>query len=337
MPFDQILRRYFASGEWKVEEGQSGWNNTTRFVEADGHRWVLRVYETHKDTGKIRFEHEILLALCELSLPFQIPVPIRCDDGSTLVRLADGTERLACLFAYIEGRRPEEGSKEIAHALGAATGYLSKALGGLKVSGAPMYPPYYEMDSAHPLCTPDIVVKFCFTPPVEFQEEAVALRMIGEAIEKFRGYLPQFRSLPHQLIHGDINHSNSLVSRSDEREDRIAAILDFEFCTVDLRVMELAVIVSGFLTGENAMDNVEYFLSGVGQQLRLERAEVEAIPLLVQLRILDVFLHFLGRYLDGVDGEDVLREQTISAYEGLLQLAFHTNQLSELCNRQLSE
>ncbi|MCD9021876.1 phosphotransferase [Cohnella sp. NL03-T5] len=291
-----------------------------RFIEANGRRWVLRIYETHKDAEKIKFEHEILLVLSECSLPFQVPVPVKCEDGSTVVELEDGTGRLACLFHYIEGHRPEEGSTEIAYTFGAATGQLSVALASLKVEGKPMYPPYYEMDSAHPLCMPSKVAEFCFNPPTEFQGQSAALRVIGEAIQNFRGYLPQFRELPHQLIHGDINYSNSLVSESESDGKCVAAILDFEFCTRDLRVMELAVIVSGFLTGELALDNIEGILSGFGEQLQLERAEVEAIPLLVQLRILDVFLHFLGRYLDGVDGESVLKEQTLYALDGLRQL-----------------
>jgi homoserine kinase type II len=326
--------RYFYNGDYKIVEGQSGWNNTTRFVEADGLRWVLRIYETHKDLEKIRFEHEILLALCELPLPFQVPVPVRADNGSTIVRLEDGTERLACLFSYIEGRRPEEGSREIAHSIGVATGQLSRALGDLKIEGSPIYPPYHEMDIAHPLCTQDKVTAFCNAPPIEFQGEAIALRAIGEALQNFRMYLPRFRSLPHQLIHGDINHSNLLVSESDPK--RIAVILDFEFCTRDLRVMEIAVLISGFLTGENAMDNIEGFLSGAGEQLRLDMAEAEAIPLLVELRILDVFLHFLGRYLDGVDGEGVFREQTLSAYDGLRQLEKIGDELLKLSFRYLT-
>ncbi|RED54704.1 phosphotransferase [Cohnella lupini] len=334
MPFDQVLSHYFSGGNWVVAKGQSGWNNTTRFIEAEGRKWVLRIYETHKDMAKIRYEHELLLALNEKSLPFLIPVPVRSRNGGTIVKLEDGTERLACLFHHIEGERPEMGNRDIAYLFGIASGQLSRALDGLSLEGQPMYPPYYEMDSAHPLCAPEDVAKFCYSPPETFQSDAAALRLIGESIERFRGYLPQFKTLPHQLIHGDINHSNSLVEAGNKR--RLAAILDFEFCTWDLRAMEIAVLISGFLNEEGAMVNVDRFLNGVGEQLRLDRSEAEAIPLLVQLRILDVFLHFLGRYWDGVDGIDVLREQTQSAYEGLQKLEFVDRELLKLCLRHLT-
>jgi homoserine kinase type II len=328
LPFDQILERYFPSGKWMIEEKQSGWNNTTRFVEADGKRWILRIYETHKDADKVRYEHELLRALNEIELPYQIPVPVSSDNDHTLVTLTDGTDRLACLFTYIEGYRPEIRHSDIAYSMGQATGQLSIALSELKVKSEPLYPPYYEMDNAHPLCTPEMIMSFCSQAPFEFLQETEQLRRIGEAIERFRAFLPQLRELPHQLIHGDINHSNLLVTELSG--SRIAAILDFEFCTYDLRVMELAVVVSGFMSSEHAMKEITLFLSGVGEQLRLERIEAEVLPLLVELRILDVFLHFLGRYLDGVDGVSVLREQTLSAYEGLKAIDLHKDELKTL-------
>jgi hypothetical protein len=39
------------------------------------------------------------------------------------------------------------------------------------------------------------------------------------------------------------------------------------------------------------------------------------LPLLIELRRLDVFIHFLGRYLDRVDAEAVLIDIIQSTYE----------------------
>ncbi|MBO9598544.1 MAG: hypothetical protein J7559_12105, partial [Cohnella sp.] len=58
VPFDNVLEQYWPNGEWTVSEGQSGWNNTTRYVHAEGSKWVLRIYETHRDAAKVSFEHE---------------------------------------------------------------------------------------------------------------------------------------------------------------------------------------------------------------------------------------------------------------------------------------
>ncbi|WP_027091421.1 phosphotransferase [Cohnella thermotolerans] len=63
---------------------------------------------------------------------------------------------------------------------------------------------------------------------------------IYETLREFRVHLPKLRKLPHQLIHGDINDSNLLAA--PDAAGKVAAVLDFEFCTRDLRAMEPAVV-----------------------------------------------------------------------------------------------
>jgi len=334
LPFEQILLHYFPDGQWEIEEGLSGWNNTTRFVKADGRKWVLRIYETHRDIDKIRYEHEILEALGAAERSYRVPYPAKYGDGNTIVRLADGTDRLACVFSYIEGRRPEGGEDRTAAALGEAVSELMRDLAAIGISASPVYRPYYELESAYPHCSPDRVDAFCSSLPPEFAGEAVALQAIGEAYRDFRGQLPNFRSLPHQLIHGDLNDSNILVEGEGDAY-RVGAILDFEFCTWDLRAMEIAVIVSGYLNRDNAMEMIEHFLRGTGGQIRLEASETEAIPLLVRLRLLDVFLHFLNRYFDEVDQEAALKEQIRSVYRGLRSLENLSDLLADVIRRYL--
>lgn len=317
MPFEDVLIQYWPRGGWTIFEGASGWNNTTRYVRADGRKWVLRVYETHRETDKVAFEHALLRSLGEMDLPFGVPCPIRARNGATYVVTQDGTERLACVFPYLEGERPPERDRQAAAAIGTAAARLSIALAQVQVVGEPQYPPYYELNLAHPLCSPDKVAAFCAAPPEAFASEAERLNVIGQALHEIRSMLPQLRELPHQLIHGDINHSNLLG------ENTITAVLDFEFCTWDARAMELAVIVAGLLSESEEHSDIddlpliESMLRGFGESLRLSREEVEAIPILVRLRKLDVFLHFLGRFWDGVDNADVLLTQLRSAECGL--------------------
>ncbi|XID94658.1 phosphotransferase [Paenibacillaceae bacterium WGS1546] len=335
MPFDRLLSRYFGDGAWELSEGLSGWNNTTRFVRSGGRDWVLRIYETHKDAGKIRFEYEILSALNAMALPFQVPKPVRCLRGDTVVRAEDGTGRLACLFEYIEGRRPRTDDAEAAEAFGLATGRLMAALAEAPVALAPIYAPYYELDSAHPRCEPEQVAAFCASPPSEFRELADELAAIGDKLHRVRATLPAYRSLPHQLVHGDLNASN-LLTGVEEGDTRIAAILDFEFCTRDLRAMEIAVALSGYMEmGDKAEEMIGRFLQGAGGGLKLEPAEADAVPALMKLRMLDVFLHFLGRHWDGVDDAEVVRAQISSVYRGLGELAAKEETIRTLVHKYL--
>lgn len=334
--FDNVLMQYGSSGGWTYFEGQSGWNNTTRYVLHDGRKWVLRLYETHREADKVAFEHAILLALNDRMLPFKVPCPVTALNGKTYVYAEDGTGRLACLFPYLVGERPRERDSEVAAAIGTAAGELSQALSRIEAAGKPEYPPYYEMDLAHPLCAPDKVAAFCAAPPEPFTAEAGRLVLIGQSLEEIRRFLPRLRELPHQLIHGDINHSNLLGDRE------ITAVLDFEFCTWDLRVMELAVIVAGLLSeSEEDSDGIdlpliEATLRGFGKHVQLSLAEVEAIPILVRLRKLDVFLHFLGRYWDGVDDSGVLLSQLRSTERGLIRFRKIERQIEKLSRQYLT-
>jgi len=278
---------------------------------------VLRIYGTHKDAGKVGFEHRVLSALAEAGLSFRVPRPIPCDDGGTIVRLADGTERLACLFDYIEGERAEDENADFAEELGRATGELIEALGSLEVGGMPEYFPYYEMEAAYPLCTDEKLASFRAEPPEPLSGLREELGRIELEIRAIRSRLTTFRSLPHQLVHGDLNASNALRSPAD---GKVAALLDFEFCTRDLRAMEIAVVLSGYMGCADPVGPADRFLLGAGERLRLTEEEAEAIPLLVRLRTLDVFLHFLNRYFDGVDGVETIRIQTESVAGSLLAL-----------------
>ncbi len=53
-----------------------------------------------------------------------------------------------------------------------------------------------------------------------------------------------FKTLPHQLIHGDINSSNLLM----DEDGMISRVLDFEFVTIDLRAMEIEICLSEVLS-----------------------------------------------------------------------------------------
>lgn len=303
-----ILTQY--EGEWNgaFERAEGGWNNTTRLLRQAGGGVVLRIYETHRDRAKIEFEHEVLLLLSGQKLPFRIPVPVKTRSGETLVELSDGSGRYACLFEYIEGEQVSDPSPMLDYAFGEAAARLSKALVAVSPAGTPAYPPYYELTAAYPECTPERVASFCRQPPAPFAALSEPLDRLGRLYTDLPGQLGALRRLPHQLVHGDLNYSNLLAVAGGGQ--RVAALLDFEFCTWDVRAMEAAVAISGLFKGEDeGREAVRQFCRGFGGQLRMAREEADAIPALMRLRKLDVFLHFLTRYWNGIDGADPLIRQ----------------------------
>jgi Ser/Thr protein kinase RdoA (MazF antagonist) len=315
----QALARFFPGASPTWASGASGMNNTTRFVELDERRYVLRVYETHRDADKVRYEHAVLLALNDAAtLPFAVPRPARTPEGDTVVRLVDG--RLAALFGYVDGERPSLDRPEALRAFGRAAGLLSAALAGIRVAAEPAYRPYYELDAAHPSLSPADADRFFAAPPAAFADLAGELRLVGEALRDVRGSLSALRALPHQLVHGDLNASNALAAPGG---DDIAALLDFEFVTVDLRAMEPAVCLSDLAdapSDDDVLRRMALFADGYAEVATLTPEEAAALPLLLRLRRVDVVLHFLGRWRDSIEGPEPLRRVAAGSARSLERL-----------------
>lgn len=330
---DEILAQYFPAGSWVTWVGQSGANNTTRFVRVDDEQYVLRIYETHQDVDKVKYEHAILVALAEMSLPFSIPKPIQSRGGKTIVRTRDG--KIAGLFRYLDGVNPALDELAEIQSYGRTAGLLSASLAHVQILKRPAYRPYYEIESTHPSCSLQDVLRICKNPPSEFSEQTTDLLVIYEQLTSFMEQVTTLTQMPHQLVHGDLNASNILVNE----DGMVSAVLDFEFVTNDLRVMELAVCLSDFIQPSEeetiTWAKIHSFLSGYGQSLKLTEAEIEAVPVLIQLRSLDVFIHFLGRYLDQVSSIDIVKEYIQKSAIRCNWIMDNKNKLITLCRNNL--
>jgi len=328
-----LPEHWFPSQNWSMRIGTGGMNNTTRFVVVDGICYVLRVYETHRDLAKIQYEHEVLRALSQQKLPFRLPVPMELPDGGTVVRTADGQGKLAALFTYTEGCNPTWTSLAQLQQFGETVAQLSEALARIEVGIPPVYPPYYEIEHIHPRCTPETINAFCTAPPEAFAALRSTLLYIHERFNSFYQEIPHLKQLPHQLVHGDINGSNMLV----HSDGRIAAVLDFEFVTKDVRVMELAVCLSDLidpaLPADETWRKCAALYQGYSQYISLQADELRLLPILIELRRLDVYVHFLGRYLDGVDDPGVLTGMIRSTAAKVQWLAEQGGALGQVLQR----
>lgn len=52
---ESILCKYYGIQNATIKTGESGVNNTTRYVYSGDQRYVIRIYETHKDINKVEF------------------------------------------------------------------------------------------------------------------------------------------------------------------------------------------------------------------------------------------------------------------------------------------
>lgn len=218
----------------------------------------------------------------------------------------------------INGKNPKLESINQFYSLGKVVGEITNELAKIDIEIEPIYASCYELEKSYPKCPLNKVIEFCINPPEEFKNEEKELIELKKYFEGFQNVIPILRNLPHQLIHGDINASNVL----EDEYNNISAVLDFEFSARDLRAMDLAICLSEAISNENddkvKLENMRSFINGYKEYIKLSIDEINVIPSLIMLRRLDVIIHFLVRYKDGISNnfmssEKILKEQIIKA------------------------
>lgn len=314
-----MLKKYFKDSSGTELEGciierlTGGMNNSTYLIFLKEKRYVLRNYNSHQDTEKVTYEHTILNSLSIHKQDFVYPQLIHTLDDTTFT-VYEG--KIGALFSYQEGSNvgPMGASQYLQ--LGQKAGQLTLALSRITVPLVPVYPPYYRLDLAYSEVPPGEFIRFLQQPKHSFQALHQETKEIAAEIEHLFNKIDRLGHLPHQLVHGDLNTSNILVNE----EGDITTILDFEFATWDLRVMELAVPLSDLISGimsvndtpeaeEMMWNNLNSLISGYASEVSLLQEEKDIIPSLVLLRRADVVMHFLNRYYQGIDTADVVRGQ----------------------------
>ena len=313
---DNIVKQYFKSENYYVKKGSSGMNNTTRFLVVDNEEFILRIYESHNDNEKVNYEHTVLRVLGERNLSFNIPKPKMNLDGSTIGVSPDG--KLVSMAKMIKGNNPRLETVEQFYSLGSVVSEITRELGQVNVKKNPIYSPCYELEKSYTKCPLNKVIEFCLNPPEDFNEEKSELIYLSKYFIKFKECIPELRSLPHQLIHGDINASNVL----EDEDNNISAVLDFEFVARDLRAMDLAICLSEAISNKNS-DEFKFkcmkrFIDGYKNNINLTIDEIKVVPTLIMLRRLDVIIHFLVRYNEGISNSfmsasEILKEQIVKA------------------------
>ncbi|GGD63578.1 phosphotransferase [Paenibacillus nasutitermitis] len=304
---EEILQQYGIGKHWQAVREESGMNNTTRMVYAGVDKYVLRIYDNHRDSDIVKIEHVILQELQGAGLPYLIPQPVPNLSNETVTRAADG--KLGALYHYIEGERPTANNCRHVEGLGRASGLLVKALKHTVIPVQPLIEPYYECEQTHAAMT-DVIMEDLACQSPELEGRLRQLDFLADQRQRLKERNPSFAVLPQQWIHGDIGFTNALA-----QGDRISGLLDFEFCTRDAAVMELAVVLADFpgVTEETSLNQIMLFCRGFGTAMKFSEEELELLPELIKLRMMDVFLHFAGRYTQGLDPYPVWEQQITRA------------------------
>ena len=294
---------FLADGPFALAPTSGGVNNHVRYVDdATGARRVVRLHNNGQDTARVIFEHAVLdaagRAAAARKLPFAIPKALKSlEDGtSTFVVLPSGDA--ACVFELIPGTLPKTRS---AFEVGQATALMSACLRNAEADVRAVCP-----------TSPTSVYRDIFgafknkggsrdgfydeaNTNAGLDEKRDAVNRLLDAIRALEVTLADIEAkggLPSTLIHGDVHYDNTLV---DEATGEVTGILDFEFASYDWAFMEPAAGLSKYVGEKDPTPFVKDYIRGFVLESNPSEAEIDALPDLIKLRVLETVVYFVAR------------------------------------------
>jgi homoserine kinase type II len=280
--------------EWPTTRLLGGEIKTLWRVDSPGRQHVLRVYPHYVDPAAVAAECSRLTRLAVELL--EVPSPIPTTSGAAFVEIQG---RCAALAPWVEGHlmdgRQARQRESFAEVL-ARFHRVSAGLGDDRQKG--QFPALNALDwwSNSWWDIPTITHSQARTP---------LWQLVEPRLDQVAGVLARLAGLPRVLIHNDIGPENVIV-----HENRVAAMIDWDWLTLDWRAMDVAQAVEAF-AGVSTRDFdpaiarefvVAYRRSG-GEFID---AEVAALAELLWLRLLWVGCYDLGRAAQGLLDDDAL-------------------------------
>ncbi|MBD1865559.1 MULTISPECIES: phosphotransferase enzyme family protein [Trichocoleus] len=207
-----------------------GSSRAVYFVRASEHQFVLKFYAATTAIAQIHYEHSLLTFLDSAHLPFAIPVPLQTASGETFIAVeVDGQLLNAALLPRLVGHPMERRNLHQIQSAGFALATLHNALAEFDPQGQYAKLPFWgALDRIHPQVSDPFTVPQLLQLGLE--EQRHLNQLLNEAIESS----PElYATLPIQTIHADYITPNILVN-----QDQVVGILDFEFATRDLRLLD---------------------------------------------------------------------------------------------------
>jgi homoserine kinase type II len=307
------------------------WNEQCPVACRDSRGSILRVSTDLSHAPRLRYEAQLLQSLEDEAPPFRLPVPLKATSGDIIVRFEQeqGTETIATLSPLLPGhvhdRLPERNDLLSASQAALTLAWLDKALATLPEMQPPdgytPLPTFGELTHWHPLVSDPLAAVERL--PVDREQ----VKHIRDFLTEVRENVPSlYATLPQQVLHRDYDPSNILLD-----QQRVTAVLDFEFAGRDLRVLDLCVALSWwpvhFLGTGKEWDLIDTFGAAYIHQMALSEEELLALPAVFRLCDATSLVHRMGRYLAGMETETRIqnrvehtlwREAWLSAHQTML-------------------
>lgn len=276
------LEQYGVSGSIRPLPSERDQNFYVR--AASGEEFVLKIANAEESIELLDAQNHALKRMAQAGIPLAGAAVMRTLTNETIGRVQDSAANvyLVRLLRYIPGVplatvRPH--SPELLEDLGRFLGKIDRALAG------------YDHPALHRTFHWDLarageVVRAQMSSLAD-QDKAA---LVYELLERFeRTTEPLLVNLPRQVIHGDANDYNVLVSQEGDlftRYGRVAGILDLGDMVYSLRVADLAIAAAyALLNKENPLQAAVQVTTGYHAVNPLTEAEIAALWDLICMRL----------------------------------------------------
>jgi homoserine kinase type II len=248
---------------------------------------------------------------------FNIPRPLGCLHNVSKTYVVDNNKMIIAMFEYIEGY--VSNSNTLAYTIGENLGLLDIALSQYPNdlnSIQSNLPSYLNLYNYHPHMNKQIFqVQYHIIVNDDHQSvNYVDSDLLYNEITVMEDFLSKhdllLNSLPKQIIHGDYQYENILwIQHMITKEETISAVLDFEFCNYDLRIMDIATCLTKYVGDENDFTAIDDCIRGYCKHIKLTADEIYYIPYGIKLRILSRIIYYSGRIIHGQSPQSALRSR----------------------------
>ncbi|MBP3964645.1 phosphotransferase enzyme family protein [Paenibacillus lignilyticus] len=292
----ELLAYYWDDSDYTIESVPFGMTNLTKIIRIREETYVARIYDPQtKDVQRLQFEIELTSFLHQQSLTFAVPDFIPTKAGNYYVKLSN-PHRLGAIVRYIQGETPNLARAEHVEEMGRTSGRLSAALRLFKPTTALPKLMFHHLDTLHPLSNAEILKRFLADPPFAMNVEGAPL--ILSLLEELETYKDELNALPQHIVHHDLLIFNLLI----DPDDRMSGVLDFDFASTDLRVMELAICLNHQLQyDDSSLQAVQTFTEHYTRHTTITSAEIAYLPLLMRVYYAALLTLYVGQHEAGKD------------------------------------
>src|SRR5215470_7805683 len=275
----EIARRLFGI-EASAHSLPGEYDDNFHLCAADGQEFVLKVMHPDRERGFVEMQCAVLEHLAEKACELPLPrvVPTLSGQSFEKTKLGDGGQRLVWLLTFLRGKtlaefRPH--TPELLRELGVYLGKMTRAMDGF----------------SHPTANRELKWDASRAGWIRDHVQHVPELPRRMLVQRFLGLFdsevaPQLPKLRKNVIYGDANDYNVLVTCERGQTAHIAGVIDFGDTHFGITASELATAIAYSILGKkDVLGNATQIAAGFQREFPLKKEEIALLYPLIGMRL----------------------------------------------------